>query len=228
MKKRLLLLVLLLAVTAFAGDNLETNFSKGIVRYDDFPLDNIHILRLQEAATSLGGNVSELKREMADFQQKRTGEIAQLQESMDDMQRGVTAQVASLQNSIDQMGSRFDHATEQISGAQAVQVKEVQVPAQTSSPPYLIILLAGNLFLLIFVIILIFWLKSHYTHKPTIKEEKDIPKEEHIHPAPPELIAYVKGQFDRNKKLHDIRMELAGKGWTPSIIEHAIHAARER
>ncbi|GEM_PF-2179510 len=228
MKKRTLLLVLLLATVVCAGNNIETDYQKTTPRYHDFPLDNIHILRLQDAATSLGGNVSELKKEMMDFQKKRSGEIEQLKESMDDMQRGVTAQVASLQNSIDQMGTRFDHATERISGAQTVQIKEIQVPADTEEPPYLMILLGANLLLLIFVIILIFWLKSHYTHKPASKEEtKDIPKEQHIHPAPPELIAYVKGQFERNKKLHDIRMELAGKGWTPSIIEHAVHAARE-
>jgi len=225
MKKRTLLLVLLLATAVFAGENLDSNFTRTTPQYNDFPLDNIHILRLQEASTSLGGNVSELKREMAIFQEQRSREIITLQSTVDNYQRTIMAQIAGLQNSVDRLASRLDNAADKISGAQVAD-PEVQEPTTITFPPYMTILLGVNLFLLVLVIILIFWLREQYhTHKET---KQDIPIGEHIHPAPPELIAYVSNQFERGKKLHDIRMELAGKGWTPSIIEHAIHASREK
>ncbi|VVB81988.1 Uncharacterised protein [uncultured archaeon] len=223
MKKRTLLLVLILATAVYAGQNLESNFTKGIVEYNDFPLDNIHILRLQEASTSLGGNVSELKREMAAFQEQRSREITNLQSTVDGYQRTMMAQIAVLQSSIDRLSGRLDYATEKISGAQVAE-PEVQTPAGTTSP-YIPILLGANVFLLLLVIVLIFWLREQYR---THKESHKFVKEEHIHPAPPELIAYVDGQLEKGKRISDIRMELANKGWTPSIIEHAIHAAREK
>ena len=124
MKKRTLLLVLLLATAVLAGENIVTEYDKGIVRLADFETDNVHIIRLQEAAGALGGNVSELKREMASFKLQRSGEIAQLQASIDTMQRSWLAQMAALQISIDKLGSKFDKM-DKITAAQ-VAVPEVQ------------------------------------------------------------------------------------------------------
>ncbi len=203
MKKRFLLFVLLLATSVFAQQNIQSNIS----------LDNVHILRLQEAAVSLGGNVTELKNEVARYQEQRSQEISNLQASMDSFQRTVTAQVGAMQGSVDGLSSRIDKISPR---------PELAVPAEIKFPPYLIVLLGVNVFLLVLVIILIFWLREqYYVHRETHAEE-------HIHPAPPELIAFVSHQLEHDKKLHDIRMELAGKGWTPSIIEHAIHAAKEK
>src|SRR3990167_6075580 len=67
------LFVLLLASIAFAQVNVPYDSTypnapgMGITRYSDFPLDNIHILRLQEAASSLGGNVTLLKTDLAKY-----------------------------------------------------------------------------------------------------------------------------------------------------------------
>jgi hypothetical protein len=213
MKKSVLLLVVMLAASVFAAENLESNFTKTIPRYDDFPLDNIHILRLQDAATSLGGNVSELRSMVQEMEERRSGEIAQLSGNIDSFQRSMIAQVSALQNSIESLEGRVDSLSPR---------PEISVPADIRFPPYMMILLGANVFLLVIVIILIFWLREqYYVHRETHAEE-------HIHPAPPELIGFVKHQLDHNKRLHDIRMELAGKGWTPSIIEHAIHAAKEK
>ena len=206
MKKRLVFVVMLLLATGVLAAN------DTIPRYDDFPLDNIHILRLQEAATSLGGNVSELRQEMEAFQEKRTGEISELRGSLDSFQRSVIAQVASLQSSVQSLENSVGK----------LQRPQIEVPAEIKFPPYLIILLGFNVFLLILVIILIFWLREqYYVHR-------EVHTEEHIHPAPAELINYVKHQLEHDKKLSDIRMELSNKGWIPSIIEHAIHAAKEK
>ena len=213
MKKRLLLLVVMLSTAVFAAENLESNYTKTIPRYDDFPLDNIHILRLQDAAVSLGGNVSELRETVEQMEERRSGEISLLTGSLDSFQRSMIAQVAALQNSIESLEDRIDKISPS---------PEMSVPAEIRFPPYMLVLLGANVFLLVIVIILIFWLREqYYVHRETHAEE-------HIHPAPSELIGYVNHQLEHNRKLHEIRMELAGKGWTPSIIEHAIHAAKEK
>ena len=152
MKKSVLLVVIVFLATAvFAAENLESNFTKTIPRYDDFPLDNIHILRLQEAATSLGGNVTEMKTEIQTMEERRSGEIAQLTGSIDSFQRSIIAQVASLQNSIQSLEGRIDKLSP---------APEIAVPAEIKFPPYMIILLGVNIFLLVLVIILIFWLRD--------------------------------------------------------------------
>ena len=209
----MLLLVVMLSTAVFAAENLESNFTKTTPRLTDFPLDNVHILRLQEAAKSLGGNVSELREMVQNMEERRSGEISQLSGSLDSFQRSMIAQVASLQNSIESLEGRIDKISPR---------PEMAVPAEIRFPPYMIVLLGVNVFLLVIVIVLIFWLREqYYVHRETHTEE-------HIHPAPPELIGFVKHQLEHDRKLHEIRMELAGKGWTPSIIEHAIHAAKEK
>lgn len=186
-----------------------------IPRFSNFPLDNIHILRLQEASLALGNNVSLIRQDLKNYEaenmrmrQEQWRELSQMRTDFETFERSVLAQLGAMQNRISQVG-------------QQQAAPQLQVPAATF-PPYLIVLLGANIFLLVVVIILIFWLREqYYVHRETHKEE-------HIHPAPKELIEYVKHQLSHEKKLHDIRMELAGKGWTPGIIEHAIHAAREK
>jgi len=205
------LLVLLLATVVFAQDNIEDDYVASTPRYNDFPLDNIHILRLQDAAKSLGGNVSELKEEVKKIEQRRSDEISRLEGSIDSLQRSIIAQVAGVQQSVDGISKRIDKGR-----------PELASPAELRLPPYMMVLLGVNVFLLVLVIILIFWLREqYYVHRETHKEH-------HIHPAPPELISYVKHQFEHKRKIHDIRLELASKGWSPSLIEHAIHAAKEK
>ncbi|MBI4146545.1 hypothetical protein HY489_04360 [Candidatus Woesearchaeota archaeon] len=226
MVKRLLLFVLLaVSVVAQANVPYDSQYpsistdqvgNQNIQRFSDFPLDNIHILRLQEAATSLGGNVSLLRTDLQKYQQDnqqqqslQAEELSRLRGSMDVFQRSTLAQVSGLQSAIEELSKKADSRP------------SLEVPAPIF-PPYLVILLGLNVVLLILVIILIFWLREqYYVHKETHAEE-------HIHPAPKDLIEYVKHQFEHKKPMHEVRMELAGKGWTPSIIEHAIHAAREK
>lgn len=204
------MLALLLATAVFAQQNLITNTSGEIKRYSDFPLDNIHILRLQDAAISLGGNVTELRNENRVWQEQRTNEISQLQGQMDSFQRSMLANVVQIQSTVDAIANKVDARP------------SLEAPAQIRFPTYIVFLLGFNILLLIVIVILIFWLREqYYVHRETHKEE-------HIHPAPDELINFVKHQFEHQKSLKDIRMQLAEKGWTPSIIEHAIHAAREK
>jgi hypothetical protein len=210
MKKGVLLL-LLLVTSVFAAENLYSNYTKEVIpRYTDFPLDNIHILRLQEAAVSLGGNVTELREQNKEWQELRSNEISQLQGQMDSFQRSMLANVAQIQSTVDAIANKVDASP------------QLEMPAEVKFPPYVIALLGANIFLLVVIVILIFWLREqYYVHRETHKEE-------HIHPAPVELINYVKHQLEHDKSLKDVRMQLAEKGWTPSIIEHAIHAAREK
>ena len=81
-------------------------------------------------------------------------------------------------------------------------------------------LLAINFVLLVFVIVLLFYFYRKYVIKRYGIGE--------IHPVPKELIDYVYKAIEAGKKFSDIRMELAKKGWAPSMIEHAIDAAKER
>jgi len=225
MQKRLVLFVLLLSSIASAQVLYDSTYpavtsdqvgNNTIPRFSDFPLDNIHILRLQEAATSLGGNVSILRTDLQGYQAEQSKvqldqgrQLTQLSTSFDTFERSTLAQLGAMQNSLATLTARNDNPP------------QLQVPA-ANFPPYVIILLGLNVFLLVLVIILIFWLREqYYVHRETHASE-------HIHPAPKELIEYVKHQLSHDKKLAEIRMELAGKGWTPSIIEHALHAARER
>ncbi|HLF55163.1 MAG TPA: hypothetical protein VI612_05600 [Candidatus Nanoarchaeia archaeon] len=206
--KKGLLLVVLLATIAY-GEVIESNFST-IPRYSDFPLDNIHILRLQEASTSLGGNVSEMRQMLATFKDEQNAQMAEVRSTMDSLQRSMSERIAGMQSAVDSFSQRAGVAP------------AFAVPAEITFPPYLFVLLGANIFLLVLIIILIFWLREqYYVHRETHAEE-------HIHPAPKELVDYVGHAFEHKRSLRDIRMELAGKGWSPSIIEHAIHAAREK
>ncbi len=201
-------MVVLLATIAY-GEVVESNFSK-IPRYSEFPLDNIHILRLQEASASLSGNVSEMRDMLASFKNEQNAQMAELRSTVDSLQRSMSERIAGMQTAVDSFAekSRAEPA--------------FAVPAEIEFPPYLFVLLGVNIFLLVLIIVLIFWLREqYYVHK-------EVHTEEHIHPAPKELIDYVSHAFEHKRSLRDIRMELAGKGWSPSIIEHAIHAARER
>jgi len=221
MKKRIVLILLLLATLAYAQmpyDSVYPNASSDMItRYSNMPLDNIHILRIQEASRNLGGNVSLLRGDLRTYEEKHSAdqikqaqELSQLKSNMDGFQRTVLVQLSGLQTNLERMSGK------------ATATPEINYPAQVNLPPYVIFLIGLNIFLLIIVIILIFWLREqYYVHKETHTEE-------HIHPAPAELINYVKHQFEHDKKIHDIRMELIAKGWTPSVIEHAIHAAREK
>jgi len=212
MKKGLLIL-LVLTTAVFAQNNLESDYQKTIPRYNDFPLDNIHIVRLQQASSSLSNNVSALNKDMRDFEERHITSLSELRGNLDSFQRSMIAQVSAVQNSIEGLSNRLDEVSPR---------PELAVPAEIRFPPYMIILLGLNVFLLVVVIILIFWLREqYYVHRETHKEH-------HIHPAPKQLINYVKHQLEHKRKLHDLRIELASKGWTTSIIEHAIHAAREK
>ena len=221
MKKSGFLIFLFCSLSVFAQVNVPYDSTypnapgMGITRYSDFPLDNIHILRLQEAASSLGGNVTLLKTDLAKYdaehksaQRSLDQKLSSLESNIDAFQRTVLAQLSSLQTAMD---------------GKAIQAPpEVQSPVEITLPPYMLVLLGLNVFLLFLVIILIFWLREqYYVHKETHEED-------HIHPAPPELVSYVQHQVEHKRSLHDVRLELAGKGWTTSIIEHAIHAAREK
>ena len=229
MQKRLVLLILLLCTAASAQVLYDRPYdsvypavssdqvgNKTIQRFSDFPLDNIHILRLQDASLALGANVSLMGNDLRGYEAEQSRvqleqgrELSQLRNSFDTFERSVLAQLGAMQNSMTEIKAGTENRP------------ELQVPAATF-PPYVIILLGLNVFLLVLVIILIFWLREqYYVHRETHTTE-------HIHPAPKELIEFVKHQLSHDKKLPEIRMELAGKGWTPSIIEHALHAAREK
>ncbi|MBS3125102.1 hypothetical protein J4211_02515 [Candidatus Woesearchaeota archaeon] len=107
MKKRIVLFLLLLVASAFAdvpydSTYLPANTSQNTV-YSDFPLDNIHILRLQEASMALGKNVSVLHDELANYQEHQSNQISGMQASIDSLQRSLQTQVRSLQSTVQQL-----------------------------------------------------------------------------------------------------------------------------
>lgn len=228
-------MILLCTALVSAAENLESDYDRMtdvrlIPEYHDFPLDNIHILRLQDAAKALGGNVSLLKNDLAQYEEQRSAEYRELKDSVREFESRVLTQMQGMQAAIDE-----------VDGRDPVPVPQVQVPApaEDDQNTYMVILMGVNIFLLILVIILIFWLREQYhqkhkhmkedeEHLKQDKEREEIDFSDHIHPAPPELIDFVADRLKAKTKLHDIRVELAREGWTPSIIEHAIHAAKER
>lgn len=180
--------------------------SKGIKRYSDFPLDNIHILRLQEASKTLGGNVSSLQEEQKKFQEQQQQEISQMRSDIRSFEQSMIAQLNQLQKSMQK--------------DEVKPVLEVPAPSEKYSPS-VIALLGVNIILLLVVIILILWIRERY------KTHKEETEEGHYHPAPESLVDYIK-RAKRQKSLAEIRVELAKKGWQPSVIEHAIQASKEK
>lgn len=202
MKKRVWVLLFLLAAIAVSAQE------SGIPRYSDIPLDNIHIIRLQEASLALGNNVSAMEGMLKEFKDEQNAQVADLRRSVDSMQQSLSAAVADLQDAIEEIRTGPD--------------VQFATPTEYKMPAYLIALLGGNIFLLVLIIIMLFWLREqYYVHRETHKKD-------HIHPAPDELVAYVKHALEHKRKVPDLRLELANKGWTPSIIEHAVHAAKEK
>ena len=195
MKKRMVLFTLLLAAIVFADvpyDSTypEANTSVNFTRYHDFPLDNIHILRLQEASMALGRNVTVLHDELATYQEQQVNQISGMQASIDSLQRAMNTQVASLEQS----------------------VKQLDKPAPEPNHTPFQLLLASNLILFGIVIVLLI-----------VIHRKPLP-EDHIHPAPPELVHYVRTS---KKDAHELRAELLAKGWTHSHIENAMKLAHK-
>jgi len=223
MQKRVLLLILLCASLALAAENLESDYEPSDTRlipeYHDFPLDNIHILRLQDAARQLGGNVSILKHDLAEYEAQRAQEIKELKSGMGVMESRMIAQMQGMQAAIDQIAREVQEPELPA----PPQPPALNVPAATEDePPYMMILLGVNIFLLLLVIVLIFWLREQYQ-----KQSKGHKKDNHYHPVPDELTNYVHEEM-KKRSIHDIRVELASEGWTPSIIEHAVQSAKER
>lgn len=199
-----MLCFLLLAVFVLAQDE-----PVPIPRYSDFPLDNIHILRLQAASEAIAKNVSSLEHQIADFKQTQSRELSGMRRAFEDYQRTQVGQMKALQERMESLNVR---------GVPPQQ----QVPAP-QYPRMLVVLLSVNVVLLLVAIVLIIYLRGRYSAHTKFKKEVA----EHIHPAPKTLVDYVSDQL-KKKSMHDVRLDLADKGWSPSIIEHAIHAAKER
>jgi len=198
------LVFVLLALSVVAQDD-----PVPIPRYSDFPLDNIHILRLQAASEAIAQNVSSLEHQIADFKQVQTQELSQMRRAFEEYQRTQLGQMKALREQVESASGRPAPPRE-------------EVPA-TQYPPALITLLSVNVVLLLVAIVLIIYLRGRYSAHTKFRKELA----GHIHPAPDNLVEHVRGQL-KKKSVQDIRLDLADKGWSPSIIEHAIHAAKER
>ncbi len=149
MKKRLLIAVFaLLIVIAVSAQGIESDYNASTIpRYTDFPLDNVHILRLQEASKSLGGNVSELKEEMLQFQEKRSEEIAKLENQVSELKTTLNSQVREIKIGVDELSDKQP---------------EIEMPASanTKTPDYVIFLAIINIVLVALIIILFVMLKK--------------------------------------------------------------------
>src|SRR3989344_7497110 len=194
MKKRMVLFAILLATLAYANVPYDstyppTNTSQNTV-YSDFPLDNIHILRLQEASMALGRNVSVLHDELEKYQTSQANQLSGMQASIDAIGHAMDVRVGSLQQT----------------------VKELDQPAlvQESSHASFYLLLVSNIVLFGIVIVLLIVIN----HKPLA--------EDHIHPAPPELVSYIRNS---RKSAHELRTELIAKGWPHAHVENSIKSA---
>lgn len=195
-----LLFILLLLPAVFAVEQ-----PTPIPRYSDFPLDNIHILRLQDAAKSIASNVSMLEDEIIDFKITQTEQLNAFRKTLEEYNRMHSQQFRSLEEKLTQT---------QVSPPETVETPQ----AEKKVPATVYTLLSVNVLILVIVIILIFYLRSEYIKK--------IKKHESEAPSPDQLIAYVKRNL-KKKNLEKVRLDLAEKGWTPSLIEEAIEAAKK-
>jgi flagellar basal body-associated protein FliL len=153
------------------------------------------------------GIETSIQTELSSFEAQQRAEVYNMKESLASMERSQTSQTLELEK----LSNKIDYL-----------MPDIEKPAKLSAPNYLLVLLFVNIALLIAAIILIFYLRSRY--KAHIKHEEF--EKENIHPVPDDLILYVKAALMLKKPLHDVRLDLAAKGWTPSMIEHAISAAR--
>lgn len=197
MKKRIVLFTLLFAALVFADVPYDStypaaNTSANFTRYYDFPLDNIHILRLQDASMALGRNVSVLHDQLADYQAQQANQISGMQASIDSLQRAMNMQVTSLEQTVKKLD------------------KPVPTPEPNNTPFNLLFL--SNLILFGIVVVLLV-----VVHRKPLSEE-------HVHPAPPELVHYINSS---RKAEHELRLELVAKGWKPSHIENALKIAKK-
>jgi len=202
----LLLAQLVIGESVFGNSALDqTNETRGTPQYHDFPLDNIHILRLQEASRSLNDNVTSLKNDLFGYQEVQTRELAGLEARMTSMQTDVLSQLRAIQSLL--------HNSQQQNAPQ------IQYPATISIPPHLSMLLIFNTVLILFVLAALFWFKEQQKQTIQVHDEK------YTH-VPTSLVDYLQKHMGK-KNLHELRMELVTKGWTPSIIEKAIVLAKE-
>lgn len=121
---------------------------------------------------------------------------------------------------IEEVKKELEQASAKIKDLESRFTAQLQQEQPVPKTLFIFYLLAINLILLVFVIVLLFYFYRRYIIKRYGIGE--------IHPVPKELTDYVYKAIEAGKKLSDIRMDLAKKGWSPSMIEHAIDAAKER
>src|SRR4030042_5110829 len=121
MKKGLLILLLLVTVVCA---------QEPIPRYSDFPLDNIHILRLQGASEAIAQNVSALEHMITDFKQVQTTELQSIRKTMDDFKQIQSMQLMNMQEQVTAISNNI--------GAPRTEIPQARFP------PILITLLSVN------------------------------------------------------------------------------------
>jgi len=126
----------------------------------------------------------------------------------------------STEQELKQVKQDLEKAASQIKDLESRFTSQLKQEQPMPKALFVFYLLAINFVLLVFVIVLLFYFYRKYVIKRYGIGE--------IHPVPKELVDYVYKSMEADKKLSDIRMDLAKKGWAPSMIEHAIDAAKER
>ena len=174
-------------------------------RYNDFPLDNIHILRLQEASRSLGSNVSLMREDLRLFEQQQIREVQNLQTSIAAVEQSLRTQIAAVQNDVQAVSREV--RTLQNGG-------EINVNA-ADTPEYILFFLGFITLLVLIVIMLLIWSAEKQKQQSRIHDDK------YGH-VPVHLVEYVASQLKKKRNLHDLKLELVGKGWTPSVVDHAV------
>lgn len=131
----------------------------------------------------------------------------------------IAQEITSEEQEIEDIKKELDQTSEKIKDLESRFTSQIKQEQPTPKAIYVFYLLGLNLLLMLFVIILLF-----YFYRKYIKKRYGIGE---IHPVPNELVDFVHTMLVSGKSLGDIRMELAEKGWAPSMIEHAIDAAKE-
>ncbi|MBW3018801.1 hypothetical protein KY329_01275 [Candidatus Woesearchaeota archaeon] len=155
------------------------------------------------------GVETSIQSELGSVQQRQ--ELYDMKQSLANMEMAQASRLARLETNVDKLSNKLDYLA-----------PDIEQPAQISGTNYLWVLLSVNIALLVAAIIMVIYLRKRYkAHIDTLEIEK-----ENIHPVPDDLVLYVKAALMMKKSLHDVRLDLAAKGWSPSMIEHAISAAR--
>lgn len=185
--------------------------STGITRQNYMPTEGIIHFERQENLTVLSlQRLDALENKISDFQ----GQVSALRTIMENQRVDFSTQLQGINRGLE--GLRTEITTIK-QGLREIP-PQLEKPQPIVPPTSLLMLGLANLFLLVVVIVLIFWLKAQYA---TVKKESHLEEHAQIH-----LVDYINEAMHRGASMADIRRKLKERGWNDDKIDEAVQEVR--